>query len=73
MEVIHKSGCGGVAFAVIDPEEFFRPGRPITSKQVLLPDGTHPEPGSPMVCGTCGKSLGGDVELVRAEYLRGHG
>lgn len=69
---VHKNGCGKAAF-YMEAEPV--PGGPVPgSRDVLLPDGTHPLPFSAMRCGSCGKMLTGGagglfVSALKTAYV----
>jgi hypothetical protein len=48
--LIHRDGCGGLAFTLgFRP----RPGEVAMARDITYPDGTHPQPGTTAICGTC--------------------
>lgn len=46
--------CGGLAFTYYGSTEF---GAPILASLARLPDGSHPDPGTWVKCGTCQEEL----------------
>ena len=51
IKAIHKK-CGKIAFHVL---EKWRVGDFPKASNVVLSDGSHPEPGSPTICESCGE------------------
>lgn len=52
-EALHVGGdnpCGGVAWVFIENQA----GKAMFSSNVVMPNGDHPSPCSPVVCGACG-------------------
>lgn len=64
------SPCQGPAVKV--PPEFLESEEPALPHGCELPDGSRLNPGDPVVCGTCGQSLGSDLAaelaLSRGRY-----
>lgn len=53
----HRGGCDKECFSLpYDP--YVGGGVAVRSRDVLYPDGTHPEIGSYMVCGSCKEKVG---------------
>jgi hypothetical protein len=50
--VMHKTGCGFLAFEYKADE--MKPGKVVRSANVRLIDGSTPVPNSQMTCGSCG-------------------
>lgn len=58
--------CGGVAFRVA---EALLEGKEYSPGMIEMPDGTQPDPGAKMQCGTCGLGVGLRDLTVSPEFM----